>query len=115
MYKISFLIILLFILTPLESRVTIPMMSVKSRMFEPITVPSKSEGFFSIADVIPTNNSGSDVETAIIINPIANSFMAKWWAIFDKDLTRRPLLFTSTEQAITNRMILAINMRAILF
>lgn len=54
-----------------------PAIRVTSARFEPITVPNAIALFLCIADIIPTINSGMDVENAMIIKETTNSSIRK--------------------------------------
>ena len=62
---------------PLPNSAAIPIIKVKSAMFDPITLPKDNAGFPLIAELMPTNSSGIDVEKAIIINATINSLSFK--------------------------------------
>ena len=62
---------------PFPNNATIPITKVKSAMFDPITLPNDNAGFPLIAELIPTNSSGIEVEKAIIINATTNSLNLK--------------------------------------
>jgi len=93
---------LLFILIPLLRRTRIPVIKVNPIIFAPIKLPTESKGVPSNAEVTPTNNSGIEVETAIIIKPTANSFSLKECVNFAKDLTHHDPENTKITQEITN-------------
>ena len=85
---------LLFILIPLPAKITIPKTKVKSAMLLPIILPKLKEGLFVKAELMPTNNSGSVVANAKIINPLVNSLILKNAEILDTLLTTHVLLLT---------------------
>ena len=65
-------------------------------MFAPITFPKLREGEPEMAEDIPTNNSGKEVATAIIMKAAENSLMCKNRAIFVNDFTRNTPLTIKT-------------------
>ena len=65
-------------------------------MLAPITFPKLNEGAPEMAEEIPTNNSGKEVATAIIINAAENSLICKNLAIFVNDFTRSTPLTIKT-------------------
>ena len=75
--KLSFLIRGFFSFIPLPNNAATPITNVKSAMFDPITLPKDNAGFPLIAELIPTNSSGTDVEKAMIINATTNSLSFK--------------------------------------
>ena len=104
MNKPSFLIRGFLSVIPLPNSAAIPITKVKSAMFDPITLPKDNVGFPLIAELMPTNNSGMEVEKAIIINATTNSLNLKYEAILTINLTKKPPLTTKTKQEIKNNI-----------
>tara|TARA_Y100000310_G_scaffold124950_2_gene123792 strand:+ start:42808 stop:43098 length:291 start_codon:yes stop_codon:yes gene_type:complete len=63
-------------------------------------LPKDNAGVWTNADLMPTNSSGKEVDTAKRMKPSTNSLIFKYDAILDNDLTSQYALKPSTISAI---------------
>lgn len=104
----SFFILGLSILIPLPSIMAIPIIRVKTAIFEPITVPRIKAGFFINAAEMPTNSSGTDVANAIKINAATNSLIFRKEAILERlFIKNEPLTIKTTHETVKNNKLVA--------